>query len=124
MLKSYKELIVWQKAIDLTVMIYQLTSRFPKSEMFGLTDQMRRSTVAIASNIAEGSCRGHISEYIQFLQIAFASGAELETQLLVAYKVNYISSETYSTSTRLLDEILRMLNKMLSKLKSNKHTRT
>ncbi len=120
MLKSYKELIVWQKAIDLTVKIYKITSKFPRTELFGLTDQIRRSAVAIASNIAEGNCRGHISEYIQYLQIAFASGAELETQLLISYKVNYLSKETFSEINSLLDEVLRMLNAMLVKLKLNR----
>lgn len=84
MLNSYKDLIVWQKAFDLSLMIYQITNEFPKFELYGLASQMRRNGVSIPSNIAEGYTRNNRGEYIQFLFIAYASGAELETQLLIA----------------------------------------
>ena len=77
MLTSYKELIVWQKSFVVSKMIYQATSGFPKSEVYGLASQMRRAAVSIPSNIAEGYTRAHRQEYIQFVRTAFASGAEL-----------------------------------------------
>ncbi|MCX6765830.1 MAG: four helix bundle protein [Candidatus Moranbacteria bacterium] len=76
---SYKNLIVWQKAIDLVGDIYKLTEKFPKSEMYGLSSQMQRAAVAIPSNIAEGQKRTHKKEFIQFLYVSYSSGAELET---------------------------------------------
>src|SRR3990167_9176780 len=86
-MKSHKELTVWQKAMDLVEEIYKLTSKFPKSETFGLSSQMQRAAVAIPSNIAEGAKRGHRLEYIQFLSIANGSASELETQLLLAKRL-------------------------------------
>ena len=78
-MKSYKELIVWQKGIQLVTTMYAVTSSFPKTEQFGLTSQIRRASISIPANIAEGYTRGHRAEYVQFLRIAFSSGAELET---------------------------------------------
>ncbi len=80
--KSFKDLIVWQKARDLAVAVYKLTEQFPKSELYGLTSQMRRS--AISSNIAESYHRFHNKEKKQFLSVAFASGSELESQIEIA----------------------------------------
>ena len=116
-MKSYKELIVWQKAVTLNTLIYVITDKFPKSEIYSITNQIRRAAVSIASNIAEGQVRGH-NEYIQFLRIAYGSGAELETQLLIALNVRFISQKDYVQLNSLLEEIMRMLNKMLSILKS------
>ncbi|GIW65657.1 MAG: hypothetical protein KatS3mg094_176 [Candidatus Parcubacteria bacterium] len=79
--KSFKELIVWQRAKELTIEAYKLTSKFPKSELFGLTSQMRRSAISISSNIAESYNRFHSKEKKQFLAVAFSSGAELESQI-------------------------------------------
>lgn len=115
-MKSYKELIVWQKAVDLCVIIYRLTRIFPKEELYGLVSQMRRSAIAIPSNIAEGQHRGHTLEYIQFLRIAFASSAELETQLLLSLKIGYINEEQYVSTNSELQEIMRMLNKLINTL--------
>jgi four helix bundle protein len=81
MIKSYRDLTVWQKAIELVIKIYALTDKFPTEERFGLTSQMRRAAVSIPSNIAEGNFRRSTKDYVQFLKIAFGSGAELETQL-------------------------------------------
>jgi len=91
--KSFKDLIVWQKARDLAVVIYKITEQFPKSEIYGLTSQMQRATISISSNIAEGYHRFHEKEKRQFLAIAFGSGSELESQIEVSKilfpKVNY-----------------------------------
>ena len=117
-MKSYKDLIVWQKAISLCVRVYQITDSFPKSEIYGLTSQIRRSAVSIPSNIAEGHSRGH-KEYIQFLKIAFGSGAELETQLFIALQIKYLTQQEYNDLNLLLEEIMKMLNSLLQKLKTN-----
>ena len=87
---DYKDLIVWQKAIDLATWIYSLTSRFPKEELYGIVSQMRRAAVSIPSNIAEGQSRQHKSEFIQFLSIAKGSLSELETQLIISGRLKYI----------------------------------
>ena len=82
--KSYKDLIVWQKSRDLAVVVYKLTEQFPKSELYGLTSQMRRAVISISSNIAESYHRFHSKEKRQFLAIAFGSGSELESQIEIA----------------------------------------
>lgn len=119
-MKSYKDLIVWQKSVDLSVMIYQITEGFPKSEIYSLTSQIRRCSVSIPSNIAEGQRRGHKTEYIQFLRIAFGSGAELETQILIALKIGYLDEKQFNQINELLQEIMKMLNKLISVLVMSK----
>lgn len=105
----FEDLVVWQKAIDLTAMIYRISTSFPKEEIYGLTNQARRSAVSIASNIAEGSTRGSKKEFIYFLNVAYGSLAELKTQLFIAQKIGYISEETIHPITLLLDELSRLL---------------
>lgn len=122
-IKSYKDLIVWQKSIDLVVAVYELTAQFPKEERFGLSSQMQRASVSIPSNIAEGSRRKSRKEYIYFTRISFGSASELETQVLVAKRLLFGKSLSYSKIDGLLDEVLRMLNKLLESLE-NKITTT
>ena len=110
---------MWQKSYTLTTVIYEVTRSFPKEEIYGLTSQIRRAAVSIPSNIAEGHTRGHRAEFIQFLNIAFASGAELETQLLLAKDLRYLSENDYARLDLLLTEVMKMLNSLLAKLKSN-----
>ena len=117
--KSFRELIVWNKSIDLVIRMYKLTEKFPKSEIYGLTSQMRRAVVAIPSNIAEGYLRSHTKEYAQFINIAFSSGAELDTQLEISKLLHYVSQNEYSDIVNLLNEIMRMLNKLSRVLKTN-----
>lgn len=109
---SYNELIVWQKAMELVVAIYKLTDLFPKTEMYGLISQMRRCAVSIPSNIAEGRRRGTRKDYRQFLLIAYGSGAELETQIEIAKRLLFGNRQDYIKADSLLDEVMRMLNKM------------
>ena len=90
--RSFKDLIVWQRAMDLSKAIYKLTASFPKDELYGLSAQMRRASVSIPSNIAEGQARGHRAEYRRFLYIALGSLAELETQLLLTEQLGLTSS--------------------------------
>lgn len=110
--KSFRELIVWQKSMRLVLEIYNLTTKFPRSEIYGLVSQLRRAAVAIPSNIAEGYLRRHTKEYSQFVNIAFASGAELETQLEISRDLKYISVKDYDSVNLLLQEIMKMLNKL------------
>ncbi|MDD5145459.1 MAG: four helix bundle protein [Candidatus Pacebacteria bacterium] len=117
MLNSYKDLIVWQKSFELAKEIFQLTGQFPRSELYGLTDQIKRAAVSIPSNIAEGFARRSRKEYSQFIAIAFGSGAELETQILLAKDLKLVNEEKFEKSLRLLDEIMRMLNVLIRRLK-------
>lgn len=117
MVKTYKQLIVWQKAIELVVLVYKLTEKFPKSELFGITSQIRRAAVAIAANIAEGQQRNHRLEFIQFLGIAYGSAAEVETYLEIIRKLNYADEKEIKKTEEMLTEILKMLNTLISVLK-------
>jgi len=118
MIKSYKDLFVWQKSFELVKEIYRITDSFPKSELFGLVSQMRRAAVAIPSNIAEGFSRKSRKEYKQFILIAFASGAELETQLLLAKSLKFIPNDQISVFAT-LTEVMKMLNVLSTRLKEN-----
>jgi four helix bundle protein len=115
--KNYKELIVWQKSIKLAHEVYNISKKFPKNEMYGLTSQMQRAAVSIPSNIAEGQARNHRKEFVQFLGIAYGSSAELETQLLIA-KQEY-SELSFDTIENLLIEIQKMLNTLIQRLSNH-----
>ena len=112
---TYKDLIVWQKAVLLATKVYILTDSFPSEERYGLTSQMRRSAVSIPSNIAEGKLRGSGKEYRHFLLISFGSGGELETQIEVAKRLSKTKGSNYRDVDVLLNEVMRMLNVMISK---------
>lgn len=109
-LQGHKDLIVWQKSMDLVVAVYELTKDFPSSEIYGLTSQMRRCAVSIPSNIAEGSKRKTKNDFLQFLAIAFGSGAELETQLEITRRLKYGKPELIAKIENLLQEIMKMLS--------------
>lgn len=89
---SFRDLDVWKKSMELSVDIYRITQSFPSTELYGLTSQLRRAAVSVASNIAEGSGRHSTKEFLQFLNIANGSLAEIETHLELAYRLNYIQS--------------------------------
>lgn len=114
---TYKDLIVWQRAMQLVKAIYELTHQFPKSEMYGLTSQMRRASVSIPSNIAEGRRFGSKKEFHRFLTIAAGSGVELETQIEIVKMLPFGQKLNYSLVESLLSEVLRMLNRMTQNLK-------
>ncbi|HEX3023926.1 MAG TPA: four helix bundle protein [Chitinophagaceae bacterium] len=90
-IKSYRDLIIWQKSIELVKLIYIVTNKFPQTEQYGLTNQLRRSAVSIPSNIAEGYGRNSTNDYKRFLQISVGSLYELETQIEISFQLNYIS---------------------------------
>ena len=113
---SYRELTVWQKAMDLTTEIYELTKKLPKDEMYALSNQMRRASVSIPSNIAEGQERNTKKEFCSFLYIARGSRAELETQLDMCIRIGYLTNEEISKATSLLKEVGKMLTSLITKL--------
>lgn len=115
--RSYRDLIVWQKAIQLVDVLYDLTEEFPQSQRFSLADQMQRAAVSIPSNIAEGSRRSTRKDYRNFLIISYSSGAELETQLELSRLRSFGSNELRLSVEQLLNEVMRMLNKMIQNLK-------
>ena len=116
MIKSHKDLIVWQKGVDLVLTVYQLTKGFPREEVYGLTSQVRRAAISIPSNIAEGRSRGTRKDFSQFLRIALGSGSELETQLLLAKRLSFITEIDYNKAVGQLEEVMKMLNAMITKL--------
>jgi len=117
--KSYKELNVWQKGIEITERIYEITENFPQKELYGLVSQMQRSAISIPSNIAEGFARGHTAEYRQFLHIALGSCAELETQLVIAQRRNYTAKEEILGLQENLDHESRMIMNLIKSLRKN-----
>ena len=119
MAKDYKELIVWQKAMDLVVEVYQLVKLLPREEMYALSDQMRRAVISIPSNIAEGQARNSSKEFIQFLSIAKGSNAEIQTQLLICTKLRYLNEEQISNAINLSYEVGRMIHAITQKLTTN-----
>lgn len=115
-LHGHKRLIVWQKSLDLVCAVYALTEQFPREEIFCITSQMRRASLSIPSNIAEGRNRSTKRDFLHFLRIAFASGAELETQIEIAKRLPKTKNLQYAIVDRLLAEIMKMLNAMMFKM--------
>jgi four helix bundle protein len=114
--KHYRELVVWQKAMDLVVLIYKLTTCFPKEEMFGLTVQVRRAAVSIPSNIAEGQGRVTTRDFLHFLSIARGSLQETETQVLLAERLNYLNAEQTAQVMALSSEGGRLTSGLVNSL--------
>ena len=119
MISSYKELVVWQKAMELVAEIYHIVKLLPKEELYVLSDQMRRAAISIPSNIAEGQSRNSTKEFVQFLAIAKGSNAELQTQCLLCVNLKYMEEETISKALLLSDEVGKMLNALLKNLTTN-----
>ncbi|MHB1295983.1 MAG: four helix bundle protein [Anaerolineae bacterium] len=116
-IETHKDLVVWQKAMDLVVEIYHVTGAFPREELYGLVSQMRRAAVSIPSNIAEGAARPGTAEYQRFAAIALGSAAELETQMLLAQRLAFIRPERSDILLRQLNAIRRMLCALIAQLK-------
>ena len=115
---NFKELLVWQKSINFVTEVYELTNLFPKDEMYGLTSQIRRASISIPSNIAEGNSRRSLADYLQFLKIARGSCAEVETQLIIAKNLHFLNEEKYSELNENIIEISKMLNALINSLKN------
>lgn len=120
MIKSYQDLKVWQKAMDLVVLCYEITKEFPKNELYGLTGQLQRAAVSVPANIAEGHSRQHRKEYLQHLAIARGSLSELETHLLIAERLEYIDKEKLNATLKTTNEIGRMLNGLRQSLEKSR----
>ena len=117
-LESYKQLEVWKRSIELVKEIYRITDQLPKSELYSLVSQMRRAAISIPSNIAEGYKRRNLGEYVQFLSIADASAAELETQIIIAKEL--YSNINLSKAESLLEETQKMLTVIIRKLNAKR----
>ena len=120
--KSYKDLDVWKKGIDIVDAIYSITDKFPDGEKYGLVAQMRRASVSIPSNIAEGFMRQHPKEFLQFLYIALSSCAELETQALIASRRSYITAQVLLSIQEMIDHESRMLMNLIKSLRRTSTT--
>lgn len=114
--RDYKDLRVWQKGIEIADKIYSITDGFPKSELYGLVSQMRRASVSISSNVAEGFVRNHSKEYKQFLYISLGSCAELDTQLIIANRRNYLTKQKLEELAESINHESRMLVSLISKI--------
>lgn len=112
----HKDLDVWTKSIDFVTILYKQTSSFPKEEMYGLTSQIRRASISIPSNIAEGAARRNKTEFRQFLYVSLASTAEIETQLIISVNLNYISQDIQLELTSELTIISKMLQGLIKSL--------
>jgi len=117
MIKSYRDLKIWNQSMDLAVDCYHLTRGFPRSEQYGLSNQLKRTAVSIPSNIAEGNERQHTKEFIQHLSIAYASLAELETQLELARRLGYLENKSLNKYLTRTNEIGKMINGLRRSLK-------
>jgi four helix bundle protein len=118
--KCYRDLIAWRKAISLVTEVYDITMLFPKHEIYGLTSQMRRAAVSIASNIAEGHGRATPGEFVQFLCQARGSLCEAETQLVISRELGYITREQEACSLGKTDELGRVLNGLITSIQRRK----
>ncbi|HKF49051.1 MAG TPA: four helix bundle protein [Terracidiphilus sp.] len=116
MAQSYRDLVVWQRAMQLTVAVYRLTRDFPKEELYGLTSQIRRAAISVPSNIAEGQGRGTPGEFRQFLAIARGSNCEVQTQLDLARALSLGNPELIDKADALADEVRKMLFGILDSL--------
>ncbi len=117
-INSYKDLKIWQKGIELVELIYKITISFPKNEQYGITSQIKRSSVSVPSNIAEGWGRGYNSSFLQFIKIARGSLYELETQIIIAYKIQLISKEDFEIIENLIMIESKMINSFITSLKN------
>lgn len=114
---SFKDLVVWQRAVQLCTEVYRLTSTFPSTEQFGLTHQLRRASVSIASNIAEGYGRSSKGEYLLFLGHARGSNCELQTQLILSEALGFGPGDSFSSSEKLSANVSRLLIALMKKLR-------
>tara|TARA_R110002124_G_scaffold250200_8_gene415253 strand:+ start:226 stop:588 length:363 start_codon:yes stop_codon:yes gene_type:complete len=120
-MKTFRDLLVWQKSMSFVTEIYKVSKQFPKDENFGLTSQIRRSAVSVPSNISEGYGREGMKDYLRFLNIAMASLFELQTQLEIASNLEYIKREKFDNLYESSREIERMLSSFIRTVKSRKH---
>ena len=117
-MKSHKDLDVWKRSVVLVTFIYEATKKFPKEEMYGITNQIRRAVVSIPSNIAEGAARNHSKEFIQFLYISLGSISELETQVIISLNLGFLIQDDSIKIQNELTELRRMILGLIRSLKN------
>jgi four helix bundle protein len=117
--KDFRKLKVWEKSHLLALQVYKATTQFPNSELYGLTNQLRRAAVSVPSNIAEGVGRGSDADMRRFLQIAFGSASEIEYQLLLAFELKFLNSEQHTLLNQDITEVKKMLSSLIRKLKAD-----
>ena len=117
-IRNYKDLVAWQKAMDLVEAVYSATQRFPKEEVYVLTSQIRRAAISVPSNIAEGQGRNSENDYRRFLSIAHGSLREVETQILIAERLQYVTSDEVPRLLALIDEVSRLLQGLQKAIKA------
>lgn len=120
-IKSYKDLLIWKRSVDLTVEIYKLTGNFPKHELFGLTNQMRRASASVPANISEGWIRNGTKSRLHFLNIATASLSELESFLIISEKLQFVTSEQNQPLINEINEIGKMIGAICRKVGENEN---
>ena len=120
MIHNYKELDVWKRSVAFTTEVYRLTARFPETERYGLSSQIRRAATSVAANIAEGWGRGSTREYVQFLTIARGSLMELETHLIIGCNLTFLTQDELRMASKTIEETGKMLNGLIGALKSLK----
>ena len=118
-MKTFRDLLVWQKSMNFVTVVYQISKTFPNEELFGLTSQIRSCSISIPSNISEGFGRDSVKDYLRFLNIAISSLFELQTQLEIAFNLQYIPKEKFDELYELSREIERMLSSFIRSIKSN-----
>jgi len=118
-MKDFRQLVVWEKAHVFTKDIYNSLSNFPKDEIYGLTSQLKRATISIPTNIAEGCGRGSDADFKRFIHIAFGSASEVEYLIFLSYELSFIDQENYTRLNNQINEIKKMLAGLINKLKAN-----
>ena len=121
---NYRDLVAWQKAMDLVIACYRLTDQFPKSETYGLASQLRRAAVSVPANIAEGHCRRRTKEFLHYLDIAYGSLGEVETHIDIAVRLEYVRDPGVSCVYDLAAEVGRILNGLIHSLGEKLETAT
>lgn len=116
-IQSHRDLVVWQKAMEMTVEVYRLTEGFPRSEIYGLTSQVRRAAASVPANIAEGQARGTTRDYAHFLSVARGSLMETETFLTLSLRLGYLTEDASASTLALITEISKMLTALRNKLR-------
>lgn len=115
-IRNYRDLVLWQKGVALAMEVYRLSRGFPRHERFGLSSQVQRAAVSVSSNIAEGQSRRHTGEFRQFLYQSLGSLAEVDTQLVLAHELGYLSEDEVEKADAMVSELRRMIHGLVSRL--------
>jgi len=118
-MQNFRNIEVWKKAHDIVKSVYKATVSFPASELYGITSQIRRASISIPTNIAEGCGKGSNADFVRYLQISFGSGNEVEYLLLLSFELNYLDKSTYESLAIQIEEVKKMLSGFIKKLKAN-----